>query len=94
MEQDEDHRLVGKQIHYEGNWSTYEEWGGIRIYSDDDYSDMFYVQRGGYSVYAEAGQPDWEEPYLADTGHVIELIDEWERIQQENEEYWNHNIGF
>jgi hypothetical protein len=91
MEYDEDHRLVGKQIHYEGHWNTYEEWGGIRIYSDIDYSDIFYVQIGGHSVYAQAGQPDWEEPYLADIGHVIELIDEWEQIQKENEEFWVHN---
>jgi hypothetical protein len=91
---DADGIALGKQLIYEGNWHTYEEWGGIRIYSDDDYSDMFYVQLGGHSVYSEAGQPDWEEPYLADTGHAIELIDEWEQIQKENEEYWNHNGGF
>ncbi len=91
VEYDEDHLLVGKQIHYEGNWHTYEEWGGIRIYSDDDYSDMFYVQLGGYSVYCTLGHPEWAEPYLADMEHVVDLIDEWEQIQKENEQYWERN---
>jgi len=89
MEYDQDHYIVDKILHYEASWHTYEEWGGIRIYSDEDYSDMFYVQLGGYSVYSSHDEPEWQEPYLADTDEVIKLIDEWEQIQKENkEEYW------
>ena len=74
---------------YEGNWHTYEEWGGIRIFEDEN--GCFYVQDGGYSVYSNNDEPDWYEPYLVSSERVMELIDEWALIEKENEEYWvNH----
>ena len=82
-----------KELVYEANWNTYEEWGGIRIYGDEN-DGVFYVQLGGHSVYSEAGQPDWEDPYTADMKHVLDLIDEWVQIEKENEEYWERNGGF
>jgi hypothetical protein len=94
MKYDKGSYIVGKQLIYEGNWHSYEEWGGVRIYSDDEYADMFYVELGGHSVYSEPGQPDWEEPYLANMEHVLDLIDEWDQIEKENEEYWERNGGF
>jgi hypothetical protein len=93
MKYDEDSYLVGKQLAHEYNWHTYEEWGGCRIYVDCDLADMFYVQHGGHSVYSSMNDPEWDEPYLADTEHVVSLIDEWEQIEKENEEYWNQSGG-
>lgn len=77
---------------YEANWHTYEEWGGIRIYEDND--GCFHVERGGRSVYSSHKDPDWEEPYIVPFETVLELVDEWDQIEKENEEYWNHNGGF
>lgn len=79
---------------YEAGWSSYEEWGGIEIYVDEDYSDMYYVKLGGHSVYSSMKDPDWEEPYLATEYDVMVLKEEWEQIETENEEYWNRNGGF
>lgn len=81
------------EIVYEANWHTYEEWGGIRIYGDGG-DDVFYVQVGGHSVYSEAGHPDWEDPYVADIAHVLDLIDEWVQVEKENDDYWNRNGSF
>jgi len=93
MEHDQNSYLVDKQLIYEANWHTYEEWGGIRIYGDNS-DDVFYVELGGHSVYSDPGQPDWEEPYVANMEHVLDLIDEWTQIEKDNEDYWEHNGGF
>lgn len=77
---------------YEANWNTYEEWGGIRIYEDS--AECFHVEHGGRSVYSSHKDPDWEEPYIVPYETVLELIDEWDQIEKENEEYWNRNGGF
>lgn len=77
------------QLVYEGNWNTYEEWGGIRIYEDDD--GYFHVQLGGRSVYSSHKDPDWEELYIAPFETILELIEEWTEIEKENEEYWERN---
>jgi hypothetical protein len=74
---------------YEGNWNTYEEWGGIRLFEDSD--ECYYVQYGGHSVYSSAEDPDWEEPYIVSFATVLELIDEWDQIEKENDEYWENN---
>ena len=74
---------------YEGNWHSYEEWGGIRIYEDAD--ECFHVQTGGHSVYSSPKDPDWEELYVVSFATVLELIDEWDQIEKENEEYWETN---
>lgn len=68
---------------YEGNWHTYEEWGGVRIFEDID--GCFHVQYGGRSVYSRTDDPDWEELFTAPFETVLELIDEWDRIEKENE---------
>ena len=85
------------QLVYEGNWHTYEEWGGIRIYEDagpENTDGLFHVEHGGHSVYSSPKDPDWEEPYVVSFETVLDLIDEWEQIEKENEEYWNRNGGF
>jgi hypothetical protein len=74
------------QLVYEGNWNTYEEWGGIRIY--EDIHECFWVEHGGRSVYSSHKDPDWEEPYIVSFETVLELIDEWDQIEKENEEHW------
>ncbi len=74
---------------YEANWNTYEEWGGVRIYEDED--GCFHVQHGGRSVYSSHKDPDWEEPYVVSMDTVLEVIDEWVAIEKENEEYWERN---
>jgi len=77
---------------YEGNWTKYEEWGGIRIYEDAD--ECLHVEHGGHSVYSSAEDPDWadwEEPYIVSFATVLELIDEWDQIEKENDEYWENN---
>lgn len=80
------------QLVYEANWHTYEEWGGIRIY--EDIHERFYVELGGRSVWSSFNDPDWEEPYIVSPETALELICEWDRIEQENEEYWNRNGGY
>ena len=72
---------------YEQQWSTYEEWGGIRIYEDAD--GCFHYQSGGHSVYSSPHDPTWEELEVISGDTVLDLIDEWEQIAQENEERWN-----
>lgn len=80
------------QLVYEAGWQTYEEWGAIRIYEDVD--GCFHVEHGGRSVYSSHKDPDWEEPYVAPFETVLELIEEWDQIEKENEEYWNRNGGY
>jgi hypothetical protein len=79
---------------YEAGWNTYEEWGAIEIYVDEDYFDIYYVKHGGRSVYSSMEDPDWEEPYLANEYEVSVLKEKWDLIEKENEEYWNRNGGF
>ena len=74
---------------YEGNWHSYEEWGGVRIYEDAD--ECFHAQTGGHSVYSSPKDPDWEESYVVSFETVLELIDEWDQVEKENEEYWEHS---
>ena len=76
---------------YESGWHSYEEWGGIEIYVDEDYSDMYYVKLGGRSVYSSMDDPEWEELYLAAEYDVMVLKEKWNQIKKENEEYWEHN---
>ena len=73
---------------YEQNWTSYEEWGGIRIYEHDE---CFYVQYGGYSVMGNYDDPEWGEHYIVAASTVLELIDEWEEIAKGDEDYWNNN---
>lgn len=81
--------MTEMKLVYEGHWNSYEEWGGIRIFEDED--DCLYVQLGNRSVYSSPKDPDWEEPYIAPIETVFELMDEWDQIEKENEEYWEHN---
>lgn len=74
------------QLVYEGNWHTYEEWGGIRIYEDE--FNCFHTQTGGHSVYSNAGDPEWEELYAVSFETALDLIDEWDDIEADNEKYW------
>ena len=71
---------------YEGNWHTYEEWGGVRIYEDGD--GCFHTQFGGHSVYSNVGDPEWEELYVISFESALDLIDEWDDIEDENEKRW------
>lgn len=75
---------------YEGNWHSYEEWGGVRIYEDTN-EECFYVSYGGYSVMADSNDPEWEELEVISASTVLDIIDEWDIIEKENEEYWNDN---
>ncbi len=74
------------QLVYEGNWSTYEEWGGVRVF---EMGNQLYIQYGGHSVYSGPSDPDWEEPYLSSYEEVLELIDEWDKIEKEYETYFD-----
>jgi hypothetical protein len=75
------------QLVYEGNWSTYEEWGSIRIY-ENSYGD-FLVHQGGRSVYSDPDDQDWDDPYPASYVEVLDLIDEWDEIEKEYENYFD-----
>jgi hypothetical protein len=74
------------QLIYEANWSTYEEWGAVRVFEQDE---QLYIQYGGRSVYSELRDPDWEEPYLSSYEEVLELIDDWDGIKKEYENYFD-----
>lgn len=75
------------QLVYEGNWHTYEEWGSIRIF--EDCGGCFHAQTGGHSVYSSGGDPEWEEIYVISFETALDLIDEWDKIEIENEKRWS-----
>jgi gamma-glutamylcyclotransferase (GGCT)/AIG2-like uncharacterized protein YtfP len=72
---------------YEGNWSTYEEWGSIRIFENED--GQLFCQEGGYSVMAPYDENGWNEVYEISYDGAIELIDEWDKIEKEYENYFS-----
>jgi len=74
---------------YEQQWSTYEEWGAVRILEDEH--GAFWQQDGGYSVMASADEPDWYEPFPISYDVAIDLIEEWEQIASEDEDYWKNS---
>lgn len=71
---------------YEQTRSYYEEWGGIRIYEDEH--GAFYESSGGYSVMASEKEPEWSKLYPVSGEMVLDLIDEWEEIVEQDDEYW------
>jgi hypothetical protein len=73
------------EVVYEQQWTTYEEWGGIRI---SESKGAFYAQDGGYSVMGNGNEPDWDEYYSVSGENVLKLIDEWEEIANEDDKYW------
>jgi hypothetical protein len=76
------------ELVYEQFWHTYEEWGGIRIYCDAD--GVFYYSEGGYSVMAEKYNDDpWNSIELCSGEYALELIDTWERIALEYDDYFS-----
>ena len=74
------------QLAYESEWSTYEEWGAVRVFEND--SGQLFIQFGGRSVYSECNDPDWEEPYLSSYEEILELINDWDEIEKEYENYF------
>lgn len=88
----EEEYVVGLNLIYEAQWSTYDEGASIQIYEDPAYSDMFYVREGAANPYVSG--PYWDEPYLAHEYDIIVLKEEWEQIEKENEDYWNRNGGY
>jgi len=79
------------QLVYEANWSTYEEWGAVRVFEQDK---QLYIQHGGHSVHSDISDPDWDEPYLSSYEEVLELIDDWDKIEKEkeNENYFDGSL--
>lgn len=77
------------ELVYNASWHSYEEWGEIRIYDDGD--ENFHVQWGGQTVYSSPDDPEWGELHEISFANVLELIDEWNQIERENEEYWENN---
>jgi len=73
------------ELIYEGNWHTYEEWGGIRIFENE--AGQLFCQEGGYSVMASYNENGWDEIYEISYDVAIELIDEWDKIEKEYENY-------
>lgn len=78
MEQEYEYNGKSLTLIYENEWSTYEEWGAVRIFEDQD--GEFYIQEGGYSVMSFDNPPDWMpiEPIL--DSRVLEVIDDWEEL--------------
>lgn len=76
------------QLAYEEEWHTYEEWGGVRIWEDDD--GCLYAQHGGYSVMVplEEQRQEWGDPESISWDEAIEIITEWDEFARENAEYW------
>ena len=70
---------------YEAGWHTYEEWGGVEIFEDTE--GQLYARHGGYSVYGDPQDPDWNELYPVTLQESIDLIDEWTAIEKEYEGY-------
>jgi hypothetical protein len=74
---------------YEGNWHTYEEWGGVRIFEDEH--GALWQQDGGYSVMGTADQHEWDEVYCVSYEAALNTITEWDQIEKNNEEFWDNN---
>lgn len=76
------------QLIYEGDWSTYEEWGAVRIYEDD--RGCFYVEEGGHSVYSDPREPEWDAASRISMEEALQLIDEWDEIMKDGK---NHPLA-
>jgi hypothetical protein len=74
---------------YEGNWHTYEEWGGVRIFRDDH--GALWQQNGGYSVMSDFDDPEWNDLYCVSYEAALDTIAEWDEIEKDNERFWNSN---
>lgn len=74
------------QLAYEADWSTYEEWGAIKILEE---KEKYFVQYGGRSVYTAPEESDWMDPQEISLEEAIDLIDEWDNIQKEYEHYFD-----
>ena len=68
---------------FEAGWSTYEEYGEILIYEDEE--GNFYSQHNGHSVFSEFGESDKGELIKISIEEALELIDEWEEYLDEEE---------
>jgi len=78
---------------YENSWMTYDAGGAIRIFEDE--CERYHIQYGASSVYSSADDPFWDDyMHTADLEAVIEVMDDWAKITQVNEEYWERNGGF
>lgn len=78
---------------YENSWMTYDAGGAIRIFEDE--RECYHIQYGASSVYSSADDHFWDDfMHVVDLEAVIEVMDDWAKITQVNEEYWNRNGGF
>ena len=69
---------------YEGSWSTYEEWCGVQIFEDEH--GALWQKNGGYSVMGDPNDPEWEETlWPISYEDAMELIDEYDRLTEEND---------
>lgn len=68
---------------YEEQWSTWEEWGGIKIFQDE--AGNYFAQDDGYSVYGS--EPYENELYPITEDRAIELIYEWDEHTKDRWEY-------
>lgn len=72
------------QLEYEQQISTYEEWYGIRVYYDHE-NDQYYIQRGGINPFMEdqSKLDDWDEIEISSLEEVLDEIDHWEQMINE-----------
>jgi hypothetical protein len=77
------------ELIYEQQWSSYEEWGGVRIFVDQN--DCVYVQYNGYWVMDPTHSNEWSEPEMVSWERALEIFEEWEQIALDNEIYWEAN---
>jgi hypothetical protein len=78
------------QIEYQAQWSTYEEYGALTIYLREDGSR--YGIREGSCVFLSPSQyRDGPEELTED--QAIELILEWDAVEEENGLFWDRNGG-
>ena len=72
---------------------TYDAGGAIRIF--EDVCERYHIQYGASSVYSSADDPFWDDyMHIVDLEAVVEVIDDWAKITQVNEEYWERNGGY
>lgn len=69
---------------YYAQWTSFEEYGGIEIFSD---GKLYYYIRQGSSVYEPGDRHYKEDPVYISEDVAISLIYEWDEIVENQPDY-------
>ena len=80
-------------IIHEAFWNSYEEYGFLTIYQQPTDTGVAYLY---IEFHSSVFSSDDEEPTIEDAieiseNEVLRLIEEWDKIEQDCEQYWEEN---